>query len=672
MIPILYDSTEQTFTSGGLCYLGDCTYCVVTEERNGIYECEFEYPISGKYYSLIQEERYIACTHDDTGDVQPFRIYKRSAPINGLVTFYAHHLSYKLSGIICEPFSSTNAAGALGNLRTKAINANPFTVECRRAANGSLKIEVPTSARSILAGTEGSILDVYGGELEFDKWTVKLHSARGSATGVTIRYGKNLIDIEHSMDHESVYNAVVPYWRGDITITYEGLETTVTQEDAIKMLPEKIVTASGVTNPVCAVLDLSSEFEEEPTEEQIRTAATSFLSSNKPWEPNENIEVDFIHLRQTHEYKNLAVLQRVRLCDTVSVYYPALGLTVDEIKVVRTEFNVLTNRYDKMELGKARSNFMDHIKADQSEEYNRKLNDVKTVFEVLFENEIARATALLTDPGDSHVLFYKGTMNNSGVISSLQTGNGTLADPEGILIMDTNDPATAQQVLIINKSGIGFSSQGVSGPYTNSWTLDGRFTTDFVATWELMVNQIRLYGLMSVHENPEATYINGVLQDPIGGYVGYGKGRIDNSTTTDGIMLSSTNNLDGSTPSANNRYVIVTTAGTRMTAGDQSFYLTDNLVAGSPSGNAVLTVAHNFVIDAGNKIVVKKGNNEYDGYTGPPSSYEVQIGNGKLNILNGLVIGVTEWTASSYQSDLSSAGGGGGGGGSGTAVAVFG
>ena len=96
MIPILYDHAEKDFTSQGLCRLADAVDCVVTEERNGIYECELKYPIDGLYFEEIFEGRLIGATHDDNGDIQPFEIYKHSAPIDGVVTFYAHHLSYRL------------------------------------------------------------------------------------------------------------------------------------------------------------------------------------------------------------------------------------------------------------------------------------------------------------------------------------------------------------------------------------------------------------------------------------------------------------------------------------------------------------------------------------------------------------------------------------------------
>ena len=93
MIPILYDSTETTFAANGLGRLTDCTRCEVTEERNGIYECVFDYPATGKMFDKLTIGRYIFTTHDDKKDPQAFQIYYRSAPLQGVVTFRAWHIS---------------------------------------------------------------------------------------------------------------------------------------------------------------------------------------------------------------------------------------------------------------------------------------------------------------------------------------------------------------------------------------------------------------------------------------------------------------------------------------------------------------------------------------------------------------------------------------------------
>ena len=453
MIPILYAKTETTFTSNGLGRLADCTRCVVTEERNGSYECEFSYPISGKHYADIEEGCFIACTHDDDGDVQPFEIYRRSAPINGIVTFNARHLSYRLSFVILNPFSATNIADALTGFTTSNINTNPFTFWTDKTTYAPFSVDRPASVRSVMGGVEGSILDVYGGEWDFDKWAVKLWANRGTNSGVTIRYGKNLSDIEQTVDVGSAYNSVVPYWAQE---TEDGV-TLVT-------LPERVVTPSGVTDVVPVVLDMSSEFTEAPTEAQLRTAASDFLTKTMPWLPSENIKVDFVQLWQTTEYASVANLQKVRLCDTVNVYYPALGITINDIKVIKVVYNVLADKYDEMELGQPSASFADAITAD----LNKQIVQSQRIMEGFFDAAINTATELMSGNAGGH-LVIKYDVNGK---------------PQQLLIMDTESELTATNILRISLNGIGFSSNG-GVSYSTAWTLDGQFVADFITTGTL-------------------------------------------------------------------------------------------------------------------------------------------------------------------------------------------
>ncbi|MEE0897338.1 MAG: phage tail spike protein, partial [Acutalibacteraceae bacterium] len=349
MIPILYEKTETAFTSNGLGRLSDCIRCIATEERNGIYEVEFDYPVTGILFSEIQEGRIIACTHDEQGDIQPFDIYARSEPINGVVTFYAHHISYRLSGITVKPFTAGSCAEALSKIKTQSVTTNPFTFWTNKSVTAQYTSERPKIAKGMLAGEEGSILDIYGtGEYEYDKFNVKLHLHRGQDTNVSIRYGKNLIDYTNEYDVSDAYTAVVPYWLGEVT--EEGAEEST---QVLVMLPELFIT-SGHSVPsgreVVVPMDLSDEFEDAPTVAELRTRAQSRLASSDAWLPNQTVTVDFVQLWQTEEYADYAPLQRLRLCDTCGVFVPMYD-TALRLKIIRVTYNVLLDRYDQMELG---------------------------------------------------------------------------------------------------------------------------------------------------------------------------------------------------------------------------------------------------------------------------------------------------------------------------------
>lgn len=459
MIPILFDSTETTFTSNGIGRLADCTRCLVTEERNGQYECEFDYPITGRHYSDIEEGRIVFCTHDDLKVPQPFVIYRRTAPIDGLVTFNARHLSYQLSNIIVNPFSATNIADALAGLSTNSINTNPFTFSTQRSTVAPFAVTAPASVRSLLGGVEGSLLDVYGGEWEFDKWTVKLHAHRGNDSGVSIRYAKNLSDLQQVVDASGLYNAVVPYWEQEI----EG-------QTVLVMLPERIVAATGVPDPVPVVMDLSMEFAEQPTEAQLRAYAQDYLATHEPWMPSENLTVDFVHLKDTTDYASVANLQRVNLCDTVDVYYPALGVTAHNIEVIKTVYNVLSERYDSIELGQPQTTFGQALQADLT----KQVEQAQSAMQTIMDAAIQQATDLIAGGRGGHLVI----------------GRNPDGEPEELLIMNTDDIHTATNIIRMNLKGIGFSTNGGQS-YSTAWTIDGAFVADFITSGTLKAIMIQ-------------------------------------------------------------------------------------------------------------------------------------------------------------------------------------
>lgn len=460
MIPVLYESTETAFTSNGLGRLTECTACTVTEERNGEFEAQFTYPISGRLYAELTEDRIISCTHDDDGTREPFVIYKRSAPINGLVTFNARHISYRLSNIILNPFEAVGVVTALQGIAANSINTNPFTFVTDKTTLAPFSLDHPASVRAIMGGSEGSLLDVYGGEYEYNGFTVHLWAHRGQDAGVSIRYGKNMSDMVQTVDTGAAYNAVVPYWLQDV----DGVQVLV-------VLPERIVTAQGVTDPRPVALDMTDDFDEQPTEAQLRQAAADYLTNNEPWAPLENITVDFVQLWNTTDYASTANLQKVRLCDTVSVYYKAAGIQKTSMKVIKTVYNVLADRFDEIELGEPVASFADTILRATERQITQSERDL-TGF---FDEAIKSATDRITGATGGHIVL-------------VEDANGK---PQELLIIDGATLATSTNILRMNLNGIGFSTDG-GRTYATAWTIDGQFVADFITAGTL--KSIRIEG----------------------------------------------------------------------------------------------------------------------------------------------------------------------------------
>lgn len=455
MIPILYESNEAQFTTNGLGRLVDTISAVVTEERNGVYELEFEYPISGEKYNLIKEGRIVAVTHDETGDIQPFILYKRTATIDGKVKFNAYHLSYRLSNIVVKPFTATGIADAMAKIVPNSLNPNPFVFWTDKVVSSQFKNETPRTVRSLLGGERGSLLDIFGkGEYEFDKWNVKLNLNRGQDSGVTIRYGKNLSDITQEIDASGYFNSVAPYWKG---------------EDEVVTLPD-LVTLDGVDEIRAVPLDLTDAFDEAPTQAELRDMARTRLENSSGINIAENIKADFVQLWQTEEYKQYAPLQRVKLCDTVTVIYEPLGVRSIQKKVIRVKWNVLLDRYDEIELGDTQTTLADLV-VDITQ---RITEDLPT--SSMMASAIANATNKITGNKGGYVILHS---NEDG-------------EPYEFLVMDTPNINTAVNVWRWNLGGLGFSSTGYNGTFSSlALTMDGQINADMITTGLLSANRIR-------------------------------------------------------------------------------------------------------------------------------------------------------------------------------------
>ena len=452
MKPILFAKTATTFTTNGLGRL-NFIKCTVTEERNGQYILEGTIAEDELHASSLEMGSIIVAKPNQTSALQAFRVHKLVKPINGIYEIAAQHISYQLSFIPTMPFSITAASTACNStlqaLKSNAAESCPFTFWTNVTTVSSYKQTAPASIRSRLGGVEGSVLDQFGGEYEWDNYTVKLHSARGVQTpSVTLRYGKNITDLNQEEEINNVITGVCPYWMDS-----EG--------GNVVTLPEKTVdssTASSYPFKRTIPLDLSSDWEEAPTQAQLRARAQAYVNSSGIGIPKVNIKVSFVNLADTEEYKDVAALQAVSLCDYVAVQFEKLGIST-QAKVVKTVYNVLLDRYDSIEVGSLRSSLAETI-SDQSAEIAAVADTTREMFksyDATIQEDIDNATAWLT--------------SSNGYVMARKDAYGNWKE---LFFMDTADASTAHNVLRINENGIGFSRAGVSGPYTQAWTLDGK------------------------------------------------------------------------------------------------------------------------------------------------------------------------------------------------------
>lgn len=463
MIPILYPENEKEFKNNGLGGLSDAISCEVTEERNGSYELKMTYPINGAHFSDVKCQEYIFAVPSDGAKPQPFEIYSITRPINGKVTVKARHISYQLSYIVTLPGNKyDSAASALKSLKDNAATDCPFSFSTDVLTHASFQNTKPQSIRALLGGQAGSVIDQFGGEYLFDKYDVRLLQNRGSTIPVSLEYGKNITDLQQEENIGSTYTAVIAYWKNQTT------------NGEVKTVYGNLVKSDNAGNfPYIRTLalDVSSEYQTEPSKDDLTKRAEKYAKANNIGIPKVSIKLSFVALWQTEEYKNIAPLQHIHLCDTIKVKFQKLGVNANA-KISKTTYNVLKDRYESIEVGDIRSSLSNTISQQTSDLSLQKSRQSEWLW-----NATRRATEVI-----------RGGMGGYVVIRpDEETGY-----PEEILIMDQPDKDTARNVIRMNKNGIGFSfGNGYDGPFESAWTIDGVFNANFINSGTMRADLIK-------------------------------------------------------------------------------------------------------------------------------------------------------------------------------------
>ena len=533
---ILYDHDEEAFTSNGLGALPDAASCTVTEERNGGYEVEMEYPLTGSHFSDIQKRRILYVKPNPYDDPQPFRIYSITKPINGIVTVHAAHLSYDTSGSIVKlfPADAGSASAAMSYLKNFSVPSTPFTFFTNVGKSGTMSVPKPSSIRSLLGGSDGSILDTFGGEYLFDKWNISLLESRGSNRGVTIRYGKNMTDLEQEENDTDFYTGVYPFWYSEsedgglVTLSAnDGIVNAPGNYDFVKIMPldlssedfsKETTDSEGYTTTI-----------EKPTEAELLAAAQKYIANNKIGIPKVSLDVSFVMLAQTEEYKDFARLETVKLCDTVTVEFEKLGVKTTA-KCIKTVYNVLTDKYDSIELGEPKSSLAETV---------------------------SNQGTLIEEASDKSYM-ERAIQNATDLIMSGKLGGYVTVTKNEIYIADNKDLDKAVKVWRWNSGGLGYSSSGKDGPFGIAMTSDGKIVADYISTGNLdcsVLNVSNIHGDSILVDTIGA--LNGINQET-DSYQYIKTGLLD-SDGNYGIAIGQlTTNSDGTISTSSSEYVKIT------------------------------------------------------------------------------------------------------------------
>ena len=463
MIPVLYPPNATDFSTFGLGVLTDTISCEVTEERNGVFECLLKYPVSGQHYGLITKECIIKAKPNDTAADQAFRIYRITKPLNGIVTIYGQHISYDLANVPVLPFATESRSPQL--ILSQLLSGDTrFTGWTDYSDAKAFSVAQPKSVRACLGGEDGSMLSQWHGEFEWDNFTVKFHSHRGQKTGVIIEYGKNLTALEQDEDNSGVYTTLLPY----AVYTPEGADT------------ETVVTLSEVTLPIVTseivraktlIMDFSDQFDGVVTEDALRAKANSYIKANPLGATTPTVKVSFEPLWKQPEYS--ALLERVNLCDTVTIRHSALGVSVSAM-AIETVYDTLAERYKSISLGQSKSSMITTISEVQSTV--DKVESTVGRFPKLLQSAIGKATGLITGQSGGYVVIH--TAEDTG-------------QPYELLILDAPSIDEAVNVWRWNVGGLGFSHNGYNGPYETAITAAGQIVADFITSGSLVANIIK-------------------------------------------------------------------------------------------------------------------------------------------------------------------------------------
>lgn len=392
--------------------LPDVISIQVTENLNGSFDLEMQYPIQGENADLLSIDNIgggyspLVCVVPRKGaNEEPFRIYETNKSLDGLMTVKAHHIVYDTDGIVIEPFSATGISAVVSALNTHWNNYGAQFVVQTDITNTTtvFNSKVPASLFSLI----GAAATAFNAELsyEYDAFTsrvlIKLNAARGSVKTSVVGYGVNLVSATKKVNNDSVYNY------GYVYAQQENDDGTVTVVSNYNTYP----TYNGRSR--AQIADVSSYYDGLPTSGDLLADFWSFRLGGGQ---QQTATVDFVPLEDTTDGYGDSALG---LGDTVKVNADAMDMTLTA-KVVQTVYNPLTEKYDSMSVGSVETTITDTIVGIETQ----KKDQERLIATGFVEAESVAAGATRTESVSFGKTFGKNPMVVATIFSSQTTGLG--------------------------------------------------------------------------------------------------------------------------------------------------------------------------------------------------------------------------------------------------------
>lgn len=453
MKPVLYSPTDIDFTAGGIGILSDCKKCLVTEEANGSYTVELSFPINAKFSSQLEDHNYqIKCKPNATDDFHIFYIYNHYKDMaTGLLYVYGKSRTMKLGNRAVKKleFERATCQEAMKYLERSMDQPSDIRLFSDITRVGSTSIEVSNPLKCI-KGIEGSLNQIFGGEMKHEPFKLSLLNRRGRDHVTTFRYRKNLTGLKVETNFNGLLTRIFPY---------ADVQNNEGETERIFGNPVDSPNINKYDGEIYSEYVQFTEDQGVTDQKSLNEVAKKYFSSINPNcdQPNVSIELNIRKMEDTVLAKRFKKFREVGLFDTFDIFHERFKINITA-QITKVVYDSLSERVESLEAGDTKYTFFEKQKQEISD-------TLKGYTGKKYASDfIDVVTNIISGNDGGHVIWWPKNR------------------PTDLFFCDHPKLEEAKQVLRINKSGIGFSSKGWQGPFTTAWTLDGKFNANFIQT----------------------------------------------------------------------------------------------------------------------------------------------------------------------------------------------
>lgn len=453
MKPVLYSPTDIDFTAGGIGILSDCKKCLVTEEANGSYTVELSFPINAKFSSQLEDHNYqIKCKPNATDDFHIFYIYNHYKDMaTGLLYVYGKSRTMKLGNRAVKKleFERAICQEAMKYLEKSMDQPSDIRLFSDITRVGSTSIEVSNPLKCI-KGIEGSLNQIFGGEMKHEPFKLSLLNRRGRDHVTTFRYRKNLTGLKVETNFDGLLTRIFPY---------ADVQNNEGETERIFGNPVDSLNINKYDGEIYSEYVQFTEDQGVTDQKSLNEVSKKYFSSMNPNcdQPNISIELNIRKMEDTALAKQFKKFREVGLFDTFDIFHERFKINITA-QITKVIYDSLNERVESLEAGDTQYTFFEKQKQEIS-------NTLKGYTGKKYASDfIDVVTNIISGNDGGHVIWWPKNR------------------PTDLFFCDHPKLEEAKLVLRINKSGIGFSSKGWQGPFDTAWTLDGKFNANFIQT----------------------------------------------------------------------------------------------------------------------------------------------------------------------------------------------